>query len=181
MKISVFCGVSLDGFLARPDDTFDFLKAGEGVPHGFISFLRSVDVIVLGRRTFDVVRRLGHLELYGHKPLIVLSTRKIGLDSLSPRIEQMSGTPAAVVGRLKTRGFRHVYLDGGLTIQRFLRAGLVDDLTVTRVPALIGRGIPLFGPLVRDIQLRHLRTRRFPGGMVQSHYAVIKKHLRRSR
>ena len=64
MKFSVFCGVSVDGFLARPDDTFDFLQAGEQEPHGFKEFLASVDVVVIGRRTFEVVLKLGHLELY---------------------------------------------------------------------------------------------------------------------
>ncbi len=71
MKLSVFCGVSVDGFLARPDDGLDFLDAGGQEPHGFTEFLASVDVVVIGRRTFEVVLKLGHLSLYGKKPVVV--------------------------------------------------------------------------------------------------------------
>ena len=75
MKLSVFCGVSVDGFLARHDDRLDFLHTGEQEPHGFTEFLASVDVIVMGRRTFEVVLKLGHLVLYGKRPVVVLSSR----------------------------------------------------------------------------------------------------------
>src|SRR5258707_8105460 len=77
MKLSVFCGASVDGFLARLDDTFDFLQTGEQEPHGFAEFLASVDVVVIGRRTFAVVLKLGHLALYGNRPVIVLSSRPL--------------------------------------------------------------------------------------------------------
>ena len=170
MRVSVFCGTSVDGFLARPDDTFDFLQTGESVPHGFTEFLDSVDVVVMGRRTFDVVRGLGHIGLYGGKPLVVLSAAPMDPSSLPAGAEWMSGTPQEIVGRLQERGFRHAYLDGGLTIQRFLRAGSVDRITITRVPVLIGQGVPLFGPLPHDIRLRHLSTRSYEGGLVQSEY-----------
>ena len=173
MKLSVFCGVSVDGFLARPDDSFDFLLAGEQEPHGFKEFLLSVDVVVMGRRTFEVVRNLGHLELYGGKPMMVLSSRPMELSSGGSRkVEPMSGEPAEIVKRLEARGFHHAYVDGGLTIQRFLAAGCIDRLTITRVPVLIGAGIPLFGAVPRDIQLQHVGTRTHPGGMVQSEYEV---------
>jgi dihydrofolate reductase len=173
MRVSVFCGTSVDGFLARPDDTFDFLKAGEAVPHGFTAFLNSVDVVVMGRRTFEVVRDLGHFGLYGKKHVVVLSSSPLDLSSVkSAKIQQMSGTPEEIVARLEERGFKHAYVDGGITIQRFLKAGLVDRITVTRVPVLIGQGIALFGPLPSDIRLRHVRTRSFKGGMAQSVYEV---------
>ncbi len=172
MRFSVFCGVSVDGFLARPDDTFDFLKTGESIPHGFPEFLDSVDVVVMGRRTFEVVRNLGHLELYGKKPLVVLSSRRIDISSIQAQVEQMSGTPQGISMQLQERGFQHAYVDGGITIQRFLQAGLVARLTVTRVPVLIGQGIPLFGPVPRDIHLRHVTTRAVEGGLVQSEYEV---------
>jgi dihydrofolate reductase len=189
MRVSVFCGTSVDGFLARPDDTFDFLKAGEGVPHGFTEFFNSVDVVVIGRRTFEVVRDLGHFGLYGKKQVVVLSSSPLDLSSVkSTKVEQMSGTPQEIVARLAKRGFKHAYVDGGITIQRFLKLGLVDRITVTRVPVLIGQGVPLFGPLPRDIRLRHVRTRSYKTGMVQSKYEVddlrrtgARKKARRSR
>lgn len=173
MKLSVFCGVSVDGFLARLDDTFDFLRTGEQEPHGFKEFFASIDVVVLGRRTFEVVLKLGHLALYGKKPVVVLSGRSCDFSSVKGGVvEQMSGDPAAIAAQLKARGFKHAYIDGGLTIQRFLAAGLIDRLTVTRVPVLIGEGIPLFGPVPRDIHLHHVATRSYGGGLVQSEYKV---------
>jgi len=173
MKLSVFCGVSVDGFLARLDDRFDFLLAGEQEPHGFKEFLASVDVVVMGRRTFEVVRNLGHLELYGGKPMMVLSSSVLDLSSSDRAdVEQMSGEPAEIVKQLEERGFEHAYVDGGNTIQRFLAAGCIGRLVITRVPVLIGAGIPLFGAVPRDIPLRHVATRSYPGGMVQSEYEV---------
>jgi len=175
MKLSVFCGVSLDGFLARPDDALDFLQTGEQEPHGFKEFLASVDVVVIGRRTLEVVLKLGHLALYGNKSIIVLSGRPFDFSSVkSAIVEQTAGEPTEIVRQLKARGFKHAYLDGGVTIQRFLAAGCVDRLVITRVPVLIGAGIPLFGPTPRDIWLRHLATRSYTGGLVQSEYEVGK-------
>jgi dihydrofolate reductase len=163
--------VSVDGFLARADDTFDFLLAGEQVPHGFQEFLASVDIVVMGRRTFQVVLKLGHLAMYGKKPIVVLSSHPLDLSSAKDGIvEQISGEPTEVIKQLKSRGFQHAYIDGGITIQRFLAAGLVDRLVITRVPVLIGEGVPLFGPLPHDIHLRHVATRSYAGGLVQSEY-----------
>lgn len=173
MKLSVFCGVSVDGFLARHDDHFDFLHTGEQEPHGFTEFLASIDVIVLGRRTFEVVLKLGHLALYGKKRVVVLSSRPLDPSCVKDGVvEQMSGEPVEIVARLKARGFKHAYIDGGITIQRFLASGLIDQLIITSVPVLIGAGIPLFGPVPSDINLRHVATRCYKGGLVQSEYEI---------
>lgn len=170
MKLSVFCGVSVDGFLARPDHGLDFLDAGGQEPHGFEEFYSSVDVVVIGRKTFDVVLTFGEWP-YGKKPVVVLSSRPLDLSSVKGGVvEQMSGDPDEVARRLKKRGFKHAYIDGGITIQRFLAAGLIDRLVITRVPVLIGAGIPLFGPVPHDITLRHVATRSYNGGLVQSEY-----------
>jgi dihydrofolate reductase len=165
--------VSADGFLARSDDTFDFLSTGEQEPHGFEEFLTSVDVVVIGRRTFDVVLKLDHLALYGKKPVIVLSSRPLDFASVKGGVvEQMSDEPAEIVKQLKSRGFKHAYIDGGITIQRFLAAGCIDRMVITRVPVLIGTGIPLFGPVPHDVSLRHIATRCYKGGLVQSGYEI---------
>ena len=169
MRLSVFCGVSVDGFLARPNHALDFLRAGEQEPHGFEEFYGSVDVVVIGRKTFEIVLTFGEW-FYGKKPVVVLSSRHLDFSSVKGVIEQMSGEPAEIVTQLKIRGFEHAYIDGGITIQRFLAAGLIDRLVITRVPVLIGAGIQLFGPLPRDISLRHVATRCYNGGLVQSEY-----------
>jgi dihydrofolate reductase len=175
MKLSVFCGVSVDGFLARPNHALDFLDAGGQEPHGFEEFYASVDVVVIGRNTFEVVRSFGEW-FYGAKPVVVLSSRPLDFSSIKGGVvEQMVGEPAEIATQLKARGFKHAYIDGGITIQRFLAAGIIDRLIITRVPVLIGAGIPLFGPLMlgqmpHDITLRHVATRSYDGGLVQSEY-----------
>ena len=172
MKLSVFCGLSVDGFLARPNHALDFLHTGEQAPHGFEEFYASVDVVVIGRKTFEVVLTFGKW-FYGRKPVVVLSSRSLDFSSIKGGVvEQMSGKPAEIVTQLGARGFKHAYIDGGITIQRFLAAGLIDRLVITRVPVLIGAGIPLFGPVPRDISLRHIATRCYNGGLVQSEYEV---------
>jgi dihydrofolate reductase len=170
MKASVFVGTSLDGFLARTDGSFDFLP-DEVEPHGYEEFMATVDALVIGRKTFETVLGFGGWA-YGKKPVFVLSSRSIAAAPSGAVVEHMSGAPADIVLQLEARGIQHIYVDGGLTIQRFLQAGLINRLIITRIPVLIGTGISLFGPLQRDISLKHVATRHFPSGIVQSEYAV---------
>ena len=172
MIASVFVGTSLDGFIARPNGAFDFLPADGGEPHGFEEFLASVDAVVMGRNTFETVLPLQPWP-YGDKRIVVLSNRPLNLSITSgSAIEQMAGPPEQIVSQLAARGIQHIYVDGGITIQRFLRAGLIQRLTITRVPVLIGEGIPLFGSLPHDIQFHHITTRHYPSGLVSSEYHV---------
>jgi len=169
---TVFVGVSVDGFMARRDGALDFLPPGGGEPHGYDEFMATVDALVIGRNTFETV--LGFDEWpYGRKRVVVLSHRPLDLSAVKGgRVEQMGGAPAEIVARLAKSGARHLYVDGGLTIQEFLRAGLIQRLVVTRVPVLIGEGIPLFGALPRDVRLVHVATRAYSSGLVQSEYRV---------
>jgi dihydrofolate reductase len=173
MNASVFVGTSVDGFIARPNGDLDFLPQGGGEPHGYNEFIATVDVIVLGRNTFQTV--LGFPEWpYGNTPVVVLSSQPLDFSTLrGARVEQMSGSPEDIVVQLSTRGFQHAYIDGGVTIQRFLRAGLIQRLTITRVPVLIGQGIPLFAALARDQKLRHIRTQQYASGLVKTEYEVL--------
>ena len=171
MKASVFVGTSLDGFIARLNDDLDFLPPGGGEPHGYDEFMATVDALVMGSRTFEKVLTFSTWP-YGAKPVFVLSTRTLAPAPLGAVVEYMSGPPADIVSQLSVRGIQHIYVDGGITIQRFLQAGLIQRLIVTRVPVLIGNGIPLFGALQRDIVLRHVATRHYVSGLVQSEYVV---------
>jgi dihydrofolate reductase len=173
VKTSAFVGVSLDGFLARRDGAFDFLAVAEGEAHGYEEFIASVDAIVMGRNTYEVVLGLPDWP-YAARPVFVLSTRSLPPAPLGADVERMEASPAEVHRQLEARGFRHTYIDGGLTVQSFLRAGLIDSLTINRVPVLIGAGIPLFGPLDADLHLKHVRTRQLPSGAVQSEYAIAR-------
>ncbi|RDS81409.1 dihydrofolate reductase family protein [Dyella psychrodurans] len=172
MKASVFVGVSVDGFMARLDGALDFLPPGGGEPHGYDDFMATVDALVIGRNTYEVV--LGFEAWpYADKPVFVLSTHALPSPPAGAVLEHLSGTPKEIAFLLAARGFRHVYVDGGITIQGFLREGLIQRLVITRVPVLIGTGIPLFGATLQDIALKHVATRSYASGLVQSQYEVV--------
>jgi dihydrofolate reductase len=172
MTASVFVGISVDGFMARPNGDIDWLPEAPE-PHGYDEFMATVDAIVMGRKSFEKVLTLGPW-VCGDKRVVVLSSRPLDLSAaIGGAVEQMSGPPADIVSRLARSGAHHLYIDGGVTIQNFLRAGLIQRLVITRVPVLIGEGIPLFGALPSDIRLHHVATRHYPSGLVQSEYEVV--------
>jgi dihydrofolate reductase len=178
-ECAVFVGVSLDGFITRPNGDLDWLM-GEGgsdsAEYGYNEFIAGIDAIVMGRKTFEKVLMFDKW-YYGNKRVVVLSSQPLDLSSAQARggvVEQMAGSPAEIVSKLAASGGRHLYVDGGVTIQQFLRAGLIHRLIISRLPVLIGEGIPLFGSLPRDIHLSHIATRTYPGGMVQSEYRIVR-------
>jgi dihydrofolate reductase len=178
MRCSVFIGISLDGFIARENGELDWLPGAEGgssdgEEHGYPAFIATVDTIVIGRGSYEKVLTFDSWP-YGDKPVVVLTSRPETLATPPvSTVTVMGGTPDEIVGRLRERGARHLYVDGGITIQQFLAAGLIQRIILTRIPVVIGRGIPLFGPVPQDIRLRHMSTRALPSGMVQSEYEVI--------
>ena len=173
MLASVFIGTSVDGFIARLDGSLDFLPVGGGEPHGYTEFFNSIDALVIGRGTFETVMSFPEWP-FGDKRVIVLSRQRLDLSKVrTDRVEQMQGSPREIVSKLEGRGFRHIYVDGGVTIQRFLRDGLIQRLIITRVPVLIGQGIPLFGTLPADIRLEHVQTQHYASGLVKTEYRVI--------
>lgn len=173
IQASVFVGATLDGFIARPNGDLDFLPPGGGEPHGYAEFFASVDAMVIGRKTFEIVLSFPDWP-YADKPVFVLSSRPLDFSGVRGGIvEQMAGDPVEIVSRLAARGFHQLYIDGGITIQEFLRAALIQRLVITRVPVLIGEGIPLFGTLLRDIKLHHIATQHYPSGLVKSEYLVL--------
>lgn len=138
MTASVFVGASVDGFIARADGGLDWLPAGGGEPHGYDEFMASVDAIVIGRNTFEIVLGFDPWP-YGDKRVVVLSSRPLDLSVVrGGRVEQRAGDPATIIADLAADGAPNLYIDGGITIQRFLRAGVIERLIVTRVPVLIG-------------------------------------------
>ena len=173
MTVSVFIGTSVDGFVARPNGALDFLPADGGEPHGYDEFIASVDALVIGRKTFETVLAFPEWP-YGNKRVVVLSSRTLDFSAVHGGVvEQMAGRPEDIVAKLAASGARHLYVDGGITIQNFLRAGLIQRLIITRVPVLIGEGIPLFGKLPRDIRLRPIATQQYPSGLVKTEYQVV--------
>jgi len=176
-RVSVFIASSLDGFIARPDGDIRWLHDGEPPPEGddlgYGALMASIDVLVMGRHSFEKVLSFGDWPY--EKPVIVLSrSLKEASEQLRSRVTIDASSPQALMARLYREGVKHIYLDGGKVIQSFLRAGLVDDLCITTLPILLGRGIPLFGELAADIHLKHLGTQSWPNGFVQSTYRISK-------
>ena len=172
MTVSVFIATSLDGFIARPNGDLDWLPADGGEPHGYDEFIAGIDAIVMGRMSFEKVLTFGHWP-YADKRVVVLSSRSLDLSGVRGGVvEQMAGPPVEIVAQLAARGIHNLYIDGGITIQRFLRAGLIERLIITRVPVLIGEGVRLFGSLPRDVRLHHVATRHYASGLVQSEYRI---------
>jgi len=172
----VFIATSLDGFIARPDGAIDWLPEPESDPgetYGYDRFMASVDGLVMGRNTFEKALTFGAWPY--SKPVVVMSrTLEPGSlpEDLEGQVEVSTLSPEALMHDLADRGWRRAYIDGGRIIQSFLRAGLITDMIVTRVPVLLGAGLPLFGEVDGDIRLRHAETRPYPSGLVQSRYLV---------
>ena len=175
MQGSVYVAISLDGFIARPDGSLDWLLSadpGDG-GFGFDEFLSSVDALAMGRNTFDFVLAAREWP-YGEKPVFVMTHRDLDLPAGFPgRVETFAGSPEAFAIECDNRGIREVYVDGGQTVQAFIRAGLVARIVTTRLPKLIGSGIPLFGPVDEDVSLRLIESRSFENGWIQDEYEFV--------
>lgn len=176
MQTSVYVGISVDGYIARPDGAVDFLDhhAAPDSDLGFAAFLASVDVLVMGRNTFDFVLNAGVDWPYGGVLVVVLTHRSLELPpEFAGNVETSDLSPRGMVDHLSERGFRHAYIDGGQTVRDFLIAGLVDRLILTTVPDLIGQGVSLFPALEADIRLELVSSVSEPNGFVQSTYQVL--------
>ncbi len=173
MKVSVYIAASLDGFIARKDGSLDWLPAGSegGEDFGYADFMSSVDHIVIGRNTFEKVLTFGGWPY--DKKVIVLTSRDLTLPpELTDKVEALHLSPRELIHEMDSRGAKSIYLDGGVTIQHFLRDGLVDEMTITTIPVLIGEGVSLFGKLGKDIKLELIKSRSFKNGFVQNRYKI---------
>lgn len=175
IKVSVYIATSLDGFIARTNGDLDWLASDEikDEDYGYEEFISTIDTIILGRQSFEKVLSFGDWP-YGGKRVVVLSRGRLTIPGeLKGQVEVSSAPLQELMRRLEETGARHLYVDGGKTIQSFLSAGLVQELTITTIPRLIGEGIPLFGCLEHDIKLEHLHTQTFANGLVQTKYKVV--------
>ena len=169
-----FCSVniatSLDGFIARPDGAIDWLAVAEreGEDYGFAEFFLSVDTMIIGRKTWQTVLGFPEWPYYGNRVVVMSSEAHAGTHGEIFH----AGPPAVVIEALRLDGAKQVYIDGGTTIRSFLAAGIVDDLTVSVIPVLLGQGIPLFGEGVPLAPLELASSQSFESGVVQMKYAV---------
>lgn len=181
MKTTVYIATTLDGFIARENGELDWLPGSDGETSvdsgnedfGFNAFMGSVDTLIMGRNTYESVISMGTWP-YGNKQVIVMSNTLRGLAHNVPHTVKLSSeSPIGLYRSLEISGAKHVYIDGGKTIQGFLDSDLIDEIILTRVPVLIGKGIPLFGPLNSDKKLNHIETQSYRNGFVQTRYKVI--------
>ena len=171
----VFIAASLDGFIAREDGDIDWLtkQPTEGEDHGYERFIDSVDGVVMGRNTFRKVLSFDHWPF--RKPVVVLSDSLGEADlpsELVGKVTLSNDSPNGLAAHLFHRGWRNAYIDGGRLIQSFLKERLVETMTITHVPILLGRGTPLFSDAGRDIDLTLLSSTHFPSGLVTNRYKV---------
>jgi dihydrofolate reductase len=177
-KCSVFIAASVDGFIARIDGDIDWLHRPEyecsalkGLSYD--EFMTTVDAIVMGRKTLDKVLSFPEWP-YENKQVVVLSRGKVALpQKLRGKIDVLTGDPALIVAQLAAQGLKHLYIDGGQTIQAFLAAGLINEIVITRIPVLLGKGIPLFSQFGDERGLCLINSSVSDNGFVQSRYQVL--------
>jgi dihydrofolate reductase len=169
---TVYIATSLDGFIATTEGGLDWLNEFPNPDQddfGYAEFIAGIDALVMGRKTFEKVLTFGAWSY--KKPVFVLSNT---LGQLPPgmegKAEIVSGCLRQLTDRLSERGFKNLYIDGGLVIQSFLAEDLIDELIISRIPILLGDGIPLFGPLRESLEFHHHKTETFGNGIVKSHY-----------
>jgi dihydrofolate reductase len=176
IKCSAFVAISLDGYIARRNGNIDWLDnyndSSETEDYGFKEFYKTVDTLVIGRKTYELVLTFKEWPYPDRKVIVLSNGSPVVPNEVLRNVEVLAGPPSELVKHLAAKGSQHLYIDGGKTIQSFLKAGAIQELTISHIPILIGDGIPLFGKLEQDQKLTHLETRTFPNGIVQSRYHI---------
>lgn len=172
----VYIATSIDGFIARKDGSIDWLMElpnPEKSDYGYADFIKNIDAVVLGKNTFELVLSFGSWPY--EKPVFVLSSSlKSVPENLADKIEIINAKPAEVVNKLNLMGFHSLYIDGGKTIQSFLEEDLIDDLIITRIPIILGDGIPLFSYLDKSQRYEQIQTEVYNNALVKTYYRRIK-------
>ncbi len=177
MKCSAYIATSVDGFIAKPDGDIEWLRNPEyaDVPFNgleYDEFISTVDAIVMGRNSYEKVQTFGFWP-YENVPVIALTSRKMDIpEELREKIQIENLAPAQLIEKLEREGYTHLYIDGGKTIQGFLKDGFIDEITITRIPILLGTGIPLFGSIGADVPLQLVAVASSDNGFVQVRYKV---------
>jgi len=173
MSNIVFIATSLDGYIADKDDGLDWLHSipnPENLDMGYAEFIDRIDALVMGRKTFDTVCNFDCDWPYS-KPVFVLSNSMKSIpEGYEEKAELISGSLPEVIDAIQQKGHEHLYIDGGVTIQNFLKEDLIDELIITVIPILLGGGSALFGELPKQMAFEHVKTEAFLNAIVQNHY-----------
>ena len=174
MSNIVYIATSLDGYIADKNGGLDWLQSipnPDNLDLGWADFLEQIDALVMGRNTFETVCGFD-VEWPYPKPVFVLSNTLTSIpEAYSDKAEVVSGQLPEIVESLNLRGFINLYIDGGKTIQSFLKADLIDELFITQIPILLGGGVPLFGTLPNPLTFKRINTKVHLAAMVQTHYS----------
>ena len=173
MSNKVFIATSLDGYIADSNNSIDWLHAvpnPEGNDAGYASFTAGIDALLMGRTTYEMVMGFDIPWPY-EKPVFVLSTTlKEVPEELKGKVEIVNSSLEEVLAYINGKGFNNLYIDGGRTIQSLMAKDLIDDLILTRIPVVLGAGVPLFGELAEPQWFEHLKTEVYFDQLVQSHF-----------
>lgn len=183
MKCSVYIATSADGYIATPDGGVDWLHTAGNLEAdmgsedmGFQSFIDSVDCMIIGRKCMEMISSMNLTSEqwpYGDVRIVVLSnTVKEPPENLSGKIEMYSGDIQELIIKLESSGFKHAYIDGGSTITSFINLELINEMTITKAPVLLGEGIPLFGKINKSVKLEKAKVSAFPNDFIQVKYSV---------
>lgn len=170
-KIVVYIATSIDGYIARKNGDLKWLDCVNGPPedYGFHPFMASLDAIVLGRNTYETCSAFD--EWPYKKRTIVLSNT---LQTVRREAELFQGELPDLCAKLHADGVKKVWVDGGITISKFLEERLVDEITLSIIPVLLGTGIPLFSPVLNEHTCKLISSQSYPSGLTQLRYEVIK-------
>lgn len=176
MKNVIYIAASIDGFIASPDGTLDWLTGipnPSGSDYGFADFMDGVDGIVMGRNTYETVLSFGEWP-YIKRVFVLSHTLKAVDASLRGKAEIIHGDPAEVVRELNERGYSDLYVDGGKTIQGFLEEDLIDEMIITRASIILGGGIPLFGPSDKARKFKVVSAEILNGDLVKTRFIRVR-------
>jgi len=171
-KISVYIALSIDGYIARKDDSLDWLDrvGGFDEDYGFQQMLSGIDTLIIGRKTYEIASTVP--DPYPGKRVVVLSN---SLSSVKAGMELYKGDLTELAGKLYREGVKRIWVDGGSTISQFLDLQLVDEMTLSVIPIVLGSGLPLFHAIGKEIPCRLISSQSYRSGLVQQHYEIIKQ------
>ena len=178
MKNIIYIATSLDGFIATLDGAIDWLMEipnPDNSDFGFKDFMDSIDAIVMGRNTYEKVLSFDCEWPYSKKVFVLTNTLNSIDNSLFGKVEIINGSIPEIVNKLNKAGFQRLYIDGGMTIQSFLKEDLIDEMIITKVPVVLGDGIPLFKNNDHEGKFQLVLTEKFENGMVKNTYKKLVK------
>ena len=172
-KISVYIAISIDGYIARSDGNLDWLDrvGGFDEDYGFQTLLDSIDAVILGRKTYEAAATVPDWPYKGKRIVILSNTLK----TVREGAEIFRGDITQLLSQLNSDGIKHIWIDGGLTISKFLNLQMVDSMTLSVIPVILGAGIPLYHAIDKELSCSLVSSQSYPSGLVQLKYEILQE------